>query len=120
MEYLREYSFQELLLDNNVVIIEPVRAELVERKPSSVSSKNKSHGAQFAGTAENKISNAERSDEKMTDNEGSSKSPKQSTLRKHFFYHPIRCVEIAVFLIIFYKRECGKKVEFSFCSHARK
>ncbi|XP_054014834.1 uncharacterized protein LOC128895888 isoform X1 [Hylaeus anthracinus] len=90
MQYLREYSFQELLLDNNVVIIEPVRAETIERK-SAVSGKPRSESTcKIAGTIEKKADteNAEIGCEN-SDNDNI-KSPKHSTIRKHFFYHPIR------------------------------
>lgn len=97
MEYLREYSFQELLLDNNVVIIEPVRAETVERKPSSVGAKNRSNGtckaSELAAKKANDVENGGENYDKTNDDANSSKGPKQSSLRKHFFYHPIRCVK---------------------------
>lgn len=86
MQYLREYSFQELLLDNNVVIIEPVRAEPVERVVEKKS-------CRVAGTIEKKsLVKAENCDDSTTHNEPPKtiKLTKQSSLRKHFFYQPIR------------------------------
>lgn len=78
MQYLREYSFQELLLDNNVVIIEPVRAETVEVKKPKPTCKV---------AAVQKKTEEPKQPEAPVD---SKTSPKPSTLRKHFFYHPIR------------------------------
>ncbi|XP_044599335.1 uncharacterized protein LOC123275329 isoform X1 [Cotesia glomerata] len=102
MDYLREYSFQELLLDNNVVIIEPVRAEPVEIKAPSMQNKSKSISAPCSrvtvantnGTTT--ISNTQKKGENQQcdgkiENDVT-KSPKQSNLRKHFFYHPISSV----------------------------
>lgn len=87
MQYLREYSFQELLMDNNVVIIEPIRAEpSLERKSSTLNRTEPS--CKIAGAIQKKSESREKNGQQP----GSSdtvKSPKQS-LRKHFFYHPIR------------------------------
>lgn len=68
MQYLQDYSFQELLANNNVVIIEPVRTKIekVAEKP---------HETQ---TATCKITNGAL-------NRNGSKN-----LKKNFFYHPIR------------------------------
>ncbi|XP_014219938.1 uncharacterized protein LOC106647880 isoform X2 [Copidosoma floridanum] len=95
MQYLREYSFQDLLMDNNVVIIEPVRAE-VDRKPSFNDSKLKSSpSCGVSGTSLDKAkgaaTDASSSDEK-SERKGNhfKKTPRQSSLRKHFFYQPIR------------------------------
>ncbi|XP_033315925.1 uncharacterized protein LOC117214176 [Bombus bifarius] len=89
IQYLREYSFQELLLDNNVVIIEPVRAETIERKPSNVGKARSEPSCKIAGAIQKKTDaeNCQRSCESSNVN---AKSPKQSSIRKHFFYHPIR------------------------------
>lgn len=86
MQYLREYSFQELLMDNNVVIIEPVRAEAVERKSTSSPLARTEPSCKVAGTIQKK---AERSGERAAD-DGTAKGPNKSIIRKHFFYHPIR------------------------------
>ncbi|XP_076685897.1 javelin isoform X1 [Andrena cerasifolii] len=89
MQYLRDYSFQELLLDNNVVIIEPVRAETIERKPTSVGKARSEPTCKIAGAIQKKTDTEGR--ERNCDSaDGGSKSPKQSSIRKHFFYHPIR------------------------------
>ncbi|XP_026667691.1 uncharacterized protein LOC108622934 isoform X4 [Ceratina calcarata] len=86
MHYLREYSFQELLLDNNVVIIEPVRAETIERKPSTVGKARSEPSCKIAGAIQKKTDvEPERNCESAEP-----KSPKQSSIKKHFFYHPIR------------------------------
>lgn len=68
MQYLQDYSFQELLANNNVVIIEPVRTkvEKISEKPNQ------------AQSAACKITNG------ATNRNGS------NNLKKHFFYHPIR------------------------------
>ncbi|XP_015120146.1 uncharacterized protein LOC107043256 isoform X2 [Diachasma alloeum] len=85
MQYLRDYSFQELLLDNNVVIIEPVRAEHIEIKSSSTVGKGKTN------TSEKKSENESGNNSETTaKNKDSQNISKQSSLRKHFFYHPIR------------------------------
>lgn len=91
MQYLREYSFQELLLDNNVVIIEPVRAEHVEIKSSSGVGKGKpSMTCKVANANHKKPDNEACKNSEISDDETPKKIPKQSSLRKHFFYHPIR------------------------------
>lgn len=93
MQYLREYSFQDLLMDNNVVIIEPVRAE-VERKPSFNDSKLKSSSSfRITNASLKKVKDL---DSNSPDKKGEKtefhvkKPPRQSSLRKHFFYQPIR------------------------------
>lgn len=70
MQYLQDYSFQELLANNNVVIIEPVRTKIekVSEKP------NKSQSAVC------KITNGATQLHRHGSN----------NLKKHFFYHPIR------------------------------
>lgn len=92
MQYLQEYSFHDLLVDNNVVIIEPVRAEAAERKcpaPARNNGKTKSPSCRIAGAIQKKsqqTTDAEKNNENLE-----SKSPKtQTSLRRHFFYHPIR------------------------------
>ncbi|XP_034941226.1 uncharacterized protein jv [Chelonus insularis] len=92
MQYLREYSFQELLLDNNVVIIEPVRAEPVETKNVSLqNNKNKTTLSRGNSIVQKKAKSESDQNDSKTTNE-TAKSPKQSSLRKHFFYHPISSV----------------------------
>lgn len=68
MQYLQDYSFQELLAHNNVVIIEPVRTkvEKITDKPSNMHSSTC------------KITN------------GALQRNGSKNLKKHFFYHPIR------------------------------
>lgn len=91
MQYLQEYSFQELLLDNNVVIIEPVRAETIERKPSSAGGNARSEPrCKIAAAIEKKTETENGGQRSCEDTNDSGKSPKQSSIKKHFFYHPIR------------------------------
>lgn len=68
MQYLQNYSFQELLANNNVVIIEPVRTKIekISDKPNK------------AQSAVCKITN------------GAASRNGSNNLKKHFFYHPIR------------------------------
>lgn len=68
MQYLQDYSFQELLANNNVVIIEPVRTKIekISEKPNQ------------AQSAACKITN------------GALNRNGSNNLKKHFFYHPIR------------------------------
>ncbi|EFN72152.1 hypothetical protein EAG_15993 [Camponotus floridanus] len=87
MQYLHEYSFQELLMDNNVVIIEPVRAEPVERKSSPLTRTEPT--CKIAGAIQKKMENYERNGD-QSESGDTGKSSRQSSIRKHFFYHPIR------------------------------
>lgn len=87
MQYLREYSFQELLMDNNVVIIEPVRAEPVERKSSPLTRTEPT--CKIAGAIQKKTENREKNGE-QSESGGIAKNSRQSSIRKHFFYQPIR------------------------------
>ena len=73
MQYLQDYSFQELLANNNVVIIEPVRTK-IEKISDGVSSR---HQHSIAC----KITNGAQHP---------NQSPNKKGLKKHFFYHPIR------------------------------
>lgn len=74
LQYLQDYSFQELLVNNNIVIIEPVRTK-VEPAPR----KN-------TNTDTCKIPPA-----LLKKNEYSSHVDKsKNAIRRHFFYHPIR------------------------------
>lgn len=90
IQYLRDYSFQELLLDNNVVIIEPVRAETIERKPSAAGKARSEPTCKIAGAIQKKTDVENREGNYDGGDAGISKSSKQSSIRKHFFYHPIR------------------------------
>ncbi|XP_069355040.1 protein javelin [Maniola hyperantus] len=74
LQYLQDYSFQELLVNNNIVIIEPVRTK-VEPAP-----KNKT-----------KTDTCKISPILLKKNEHSSQVEKsKNAVRRHFFYHPIR------------------------------
>ncbi|KOX78019.1 hypothetical protein WN51_05907 [Melipona quadrifasciata] len=90
MQYLREYSFQELLLDNNVVIIEPVRAETIERKPSSAGKARSEPSCKVGGAIQKKTETEKGDQRSCGGTNDSGKSPRQSSIKKHFFYHPIR------------------------------
>lgn len=71
MQYLQDYSFQELLIDNNIVIIEPIRSKV----PHETS--------KIAKAVHNVTPLVHKSSEAIS-------SSQNSTLRRHFFYHPIR------------------------------
>ncbi|XP_052738659.1 protein javelin isoform X2 [Bicyclus anynana] len=74
LQYLQDYSFQELLVNNNIVIIEPVRTK-VEPAPR----KN------------TKTDTCKISPILLKKNEQSSQFEKsKNAVRRHFFYHPIR------------------------------
>uniref|UniRef100_A0A182PZU2 Uncharacterized protein n=1 Tax=Anopheles farauti TaxID=69004 RepID=A0A182PZU2_9DIPT len=80
MQYLQDYSFQELLAHNNVVIIEPVRTKIekISEKPPATPAAvcritNGALGAPAAG--------------KRATAGGATIT---SGIKKHFFYHPIR------------------------------
>lgn len=95
MQYLQEYSFQELLVDNNVVIIEPVRAETIERKSPNLATNDRNQGAVGSTKTSCKIAGAIEKKQRLQQDahvvEDAPRSPKQSSsLRRHFFYHPIR------------------------------
>jgi hypothetical protein len=70
MQYLQDYSFQELLANNNVVIIEPVRTKIekISDKPNKAQS----------GAC------------KITNGAAALNRSGSNNLKKHFFYHPIR------------------------------
>ncbi|ETN60001.1 hypothetical protein AND_008391 [Anopheles darlingi] len=79
MQYLQDYSFQELLAHNNVVIIEPVRTKIekISEKPPQMPAgvcKITNGALQAAGGGKQRQSNGTSS----------------SGIKKHFFYHPIR------------------------------
>lgn len=69
MQYLQDYSFQELLRDNNIVIIEPIRTKIQHE------SSNKSTKAAKNVTP---LLHKHKNDEE------------QAGTKRHFFYHPIR------------------------------
>ncbi|XP_045493329.1 protein javelin [Colias croceus] len=74
LQYLQDYSFQELLTNNNIVIIEPVRTK-VEPAPKKINNTDpyKIHPSQ------------------LKKNECLSQTEKtKNAIRRHFFYHPIR------------------------------
>ncbi|GBP48929.1 Protein javelin [Eumeta japonica] len=73
LQYLQDYSFQELLVNNNIVIIEPVRTK-IEPAPRS-------------NTDTRKISPSLL---KKNENNSLQADKSKSAVRRHFFYHPIR------------------------------
>lgn len=73
IQYLQDYSFQELLTNNNVVIIEPVRTKI--EKPLQ--------GQPKPDTVQCKITGGSGIDQKTT-------TVTASTPKRHFFYHPVR------------------------------
>lgn len=70
IQYLQDYSFQELLVDNNIVIIEPIRSK-VPYEPSACVKSMKNMSATLRN---NQINNGNN----------------KSSLNRRFFYHPIR------------------------------
>ncbi|XP_072940908.1 uncharacterized protein jv [Epargyreus clarus] len=73
LQYLQDYSFQELLVNNNIVIIEPVRTK-VEPAP------RKNINPDTCKIPPNLL--------KKNDNHAQDKA--KNAIRRHFFYHPIR------------------------------
>lgn len=71
MQYLQDYSFQELLRDNNIVIIEPIRSKIQHE-----TSKN--------AKAPKNITPYLHKTKKCHD------ATDSNGLKRHFFYHPIR------------------------------
>lgn len=70
IQYLQDYSFQELLAQNNIVIIEPIRTKIEQISERPL----KTH----------------RLSCKITGGAGESNNESKSNLKKHFFYHPVR------------------------------
>lgn len=70
IQYLQDYSFQELLAQNNIVIIEPIRTKIEQISERPL----KNH----------------RLSCKITGGAGESNNESKSNLKKHFFYHPVR------------------------------
>lgn len=71
MQYLQDYSFQELLIDNNIVIIEPIRSKIPHETT--------------------KTSKASHNVTPLIHKSTETISTHQNTgLKRHFFYHPIR------------------------------
>lgn len=74
LQYLQDYSFQELLVNNNIVIIEPVRTK-IEPAPR----RNNTETCKIPPTLFKKSDNALGQVDKS-----------KNAIRRHFFYHPIR------------------------------
>lgn len=73
LQYLQDYSFQELLVNNNIVIIEPVRTK-VEPTPRKNTDTCKIPPTLL----------------KKNDNNACQTDKPKNAVRRHFFYHPIR------------------------------
>lgn len=75
MQYLQDYSFQELLAHNNVVIIEPVRTKIekISNKPVQTHSTT----CKITGGA-------------LHHDPTASSASSKNGIKKHFFYHPIQ------------------------------
>lgn len=71
IQYLQDYSFQELLAHNNVVIIEPVRTKI--EKVSDKPQKSHKLSCKITGGAGSENTDAAK-----------------ANLKRHFFYHPVR------------------------------
>ncbi|CAH1981562.1 unnamed protein product [Acanthoscelides obtectus] len=71
IEYLQNYSFQELLIDNNIVIIEPIRSK-VPYEPSEC------------------VKSMRNVTPMLHKSKSETQESEKSTLNKHFFYRPIR------------------------------
>ncbi|XP_041976689.1 protein javelin isoform X2 [Aricia agestis] len=74
LQYLQDYSFQELLVNNNIVIIEPVRTKI---EPAPRKNTN-------TDTCKIPPTLLKKNDQSFQ-NEKS-----KNSVRRHFFYHPIR------------------------------
>lgn len=83
LQYLQDYSFQELLVNNNIVIIEPVRTKIESNGNSTAYKKSNSCRITGATSKQNESKNTE-------DKENKQRKTKLSGLKRHFFYHPIR------------------------------
>ncbi|KOB74660.1 Uncharacterized protein OBRU01_08796, partial [Operophtera brumata] len=73
LQYLQDYSFQELLVNNNIVIIEPVRTK-VQPTPRKNTDTCKIPPTLL----------------KKNENTSSLVDKSKNNMRRHFFYHPIR------------------------------
>lgn len=74
LQYLQDYSFQELLVNNNIVIIEPVRTKIEPAPRRNVTDTCKIPPT-LLKKSENSCGQVDRS---------------KNAIRRHFFYHPIR------------------------------
>lgn len=83
LQYLQDYSFQELLVNNNIVIIEPVRTKIESNGNNTAYKKSNSCRITGATSKQNESKNTEEKEYKQ-------RKPKLSGLKRHFFYHPIR------------------------------
>ncbi|XP_063532445.1 repetitive organellar protein-like isoform X1 [Cydia strobilella] len=75
LQYLQDYSFQELLVNNNIVIIEPVRTKIEPVPRNQSNSDTRKIPPTLLKKNDNSCSHVDRS---------------KNAIRRHFFYHPIR------------------------------
>lgn len=78
VQYLQDYSFQELLINNSVVIIEPVRTKIENTQKSNT----KLNGSIKASL------NTKKMFTKNTSNKNTEITNQKA--KRHFYYHPIR------------------------------
>lgn len=80
VQYLQDYSFQELLINNSVVIIEPVRTKIESNGNVNAKSSNGTKKSSSVSNLKNTFAIS-----------GSNKHPDcNNKSRRHFYYHPIR------------------------------
>ncbi|EDW78729.2 uncharacterized protein Dwil_GK12590 [Drosophila willistoni] len=83
IQYLQDYSFQELLSNNNVVIVEPVRTKI--ERPLTVTSNG--HGQTTANVPPKPPKEIHASGTKPI---RKSRSGNSAAAKRHFFYQPVR------------------------------
>lgn len=75
LQYLQDYSFQELLVNNNIVIIEPVRTKIEPAPRRHINANTCKISPSLLKKDVNNLNQLDKS---------------KNIVRKHFFYHPIR------------------------------
>ncbi|XP_075163611.1 javelin [Haematobia irritans] len=104
IQYLQEYSFQELLSNNNVVIVEPVRTKIERPLVSSCfgaqhhPNKNSKAAASAPPPETKQISQTSSTENAHFEEQGGRKQRINSTssngsssgIKRHFFYQPVR------------------------------
>ncbi|XP_053603093.1 protein javelin [Plodia interpunctella] len=75
LQYLQDYSFQELLVNNNIVIIEPVRTKIEPAPRKNNNTETCKISPNLLKKNESNLGHVDRS---------------KNAIRRHFFYHPIR------------------------------
>ncbi|KAL9911700.1 javelin isoform 1-T1 [Glossina fuscipes fuscipes] len=84
IQYLQEYSFKELLSNNNVVIVEPVRTK-IERPLQATPS---TPGIHVSSLFSNKLNGKKQTG--IEDDAKRKSSGANSGIKRHFFYQPVR------------------------------